>query len=114
MNEFVSVCLGLGMTGRKVDEICDNFGIDISDENIYEALGACPRDDYRSFGNILISDLYAQVVSEWAEQLDEEKFDWYVNGDDSHLYYDGEEVWSCDDLQEILDKLEEENEEEEE
>lgn len=114
MNEFVSVCLGLGMTGRKVDEICDNFGIDISDENIYEALGVCPRDDYRSFGNLFIHDLYQKIIDEWVEQgLDEEKFDYDCNGDASRLYYNGETICSCDDLQEILDKLEEENEEEE-
>lgn len=43
--------------------------------------------------------------------MEEEKFNYEANGDASRLYYEGEIVSSCDDLQEILDKLEEENEE---
>lgn len=61
MNEFVCVCLGLGMTGRIIDEITDNFKIDISGEDVYEALSICPRDNYLYFGNILISDLYRTI-----------------------------------------------------
>lgn len=114
MSEFVCVCLGLGMTGRIIDEITDNFKIDIGGTEIYEALSICPRDNYLYFGNILISDLYRKIIDEWVEQgLNEEKFNYEASGDVSQLSYEDKIVSSCDDLQEILDKLEEENEEEE-
>lgn len=109
-NEFICVCLGLGMTGRKVDEICDNFGIDLNDGDVYETLDLF-RGNYTGFGNYFISHLYQRVIEEWSAQgLDEEKFDYEANGDASELLYDGNLVSCNEDLQNILDKLEEEEE----
>lgn len=111
-NEFICVCLGLGMTGRKVDEICDNFGIDLSDNDVWDTLDLF-RGNYTGFGNCLISDLYQQVIVYWVEQgLDSDKFDYEANGDASYLLYDGKKVSCEDDLQEILYNLENEEKEE--
>ena len=113
MNTNAFICACLGMASSKIDEICDKFDLDISDDDVWRTLDLF-RGNYTGFGDCLISDLYQQVIDYWVEQgLDEEKFDYYTNGDDSHLYYDKVQVFSDNDLQEILDKLEEENEEEE-
>ena len=111
-NEFICVCLGIGTASSKIDEICDKFDLDITDDDVWRTLDLF-RGNYTGFGNCLISDLYQQVIDYWVEQgLDKEKFDYYTNGDDSHLYYDKEQVFSNNDLQEILDNLENEEEEE--
>lgn len=108
-SDFISVCLGIGTVDTTIDDICENFDLDISENDVYDALDVF-RHNYEGFGDYLIGNLYQQVINKWVKEgLDKDKFDYYTNGMDSHLYYDEEEISCNDDLQEILNKTNKED-----
>ena len=98
--DFICVCLGIN--SAKVDEICDNFDLDIDSEDVECLLTAC-SSNYKTFGDRLIAGLYMQVIEDAVKdfELDEDKFDYFVNGRDSYLYYDKQEIYRYKDLEDI-------------
>ena len=108
MRDFVSCCLGIG-SGKKIDEICDNFGLDIEEESLYELLDLCGefREDknrYFRVGKELVISLYEKVI-ENNPQLDPDKFSYDAQGDFSELMYDGKVIESQEQLDELVKEL---------
>lgn len=105
--DFICVCLGV--SSEKVDEICDNFDLDIDSGEVACLLTVC-EFNYKTFGDRLIAELYNQVIEDAVKDfgLDEDKFDYYANGRDSHLYYDKQEIYRYKDLENIAELNDEE------
>lgn len=99
------LCICLGVCSFKVDEITDKFDVDIRDYDVYELLSS--GIDYSSFGNALISNLYMQVIDRAVEELglDEDKFSYYANGMCSDIVYDGDDIYSWEDLEKISENI---------
>lgn len=102
------ICLCLGVNSAKIDEICDNFDVDIK-ESDFERIYLNHHYDYDKVGNALIVDLYAKIIENAVKKLGLKirEFDYYVNGGDSHLYYNKQTVNCWGDL-EYISKTEEE------
>lgn len=102
-SDFICCCLGLGY-GQTVDEICDNFDIDLDDDEIYYVLDSS-RDYYYNFGNNLIEFLFNKIIDEWSQKgLDEGMFTYNTDGDFSRLYYDDEQIDNANELKTILNE----------
>lgn len=109
-NDFIAKCV-LGIPCEKIDKLCDEFDVDFSDDDVEEILDLCSGDcfnnnHYSEVGNMLIERIFKNIIDKHNDVLDEEKFDYYINCDDSHLYYDGERICSQNDLDEIMEKVE--------
>ena len=102
MNRFVASCLF--MDGDVFDECCNNFGIDISEFDVYEALDAC-NGDYKNFGIIILEKMWSYVVQKYSIFLDEEKFDCDCTSPSyPSFFYNKKEVYCENDLIEIIRK----------
>lgn len=117
--DFICICLGLyDSTCKKIDDICDDFGVDFGTEEVNEWLEWRGQNSEIQLGNLIISDLYRKVIKDamddYGEWLDEEKFDYDANDMASHLYYDREVVTDSDDIERIVERILKEQEEEEE
>ncbi len=96
------ICACLGVASQKVDEICDNFGVDIKEDDFERIILNCANDLNR-FGDSLILHLYLQIIKTAISKLSLtlSKFDYFINGADSHLYYDKQPIYGWGDLQYI-------------
>lgn len=101
MNDFIGVCLGFGSLDSTFDKYCDAFGIDFSDDDVYEAISCCSRN-LRNVGSFLYHDLFERIIEEYEDQLDREVFDYEINGYCSRLYYNGVPIFSPQDLEEFI------------
>ena len=109
MKDFICHCLGVSNDAcEKFSEILWDLGVDIDEANIYDVLSSI--DDFSSFGNCLVRDMICRIISLSCDKypiLKEDNFDYYVNGSDCHLYYNGSSICSIKDIEEIAEDLEE-------
>lgn len=99
------LCCCLGVCSWKVDEITDNFDVDINENEVYDLLSS--GLEYSRFGNALIRHLYMEIVERAVEELglDEDKFSYYANGMCSDICYDGEDIYAWGDLEKIAENI---------
>lgn len=98
--EFINNCLGLYGNCEYLDDIQENFNVELNESDIDEALQISPQD----LSNAITSILFDKIIDKAVEELglNEESFDYFVNGSlDTSLYYDDEEVNDWEDLEEI-------------
>ena len=108
-NDFVS-CAVLRIPCEFVDKLCDEYDLDFGGDDIEDLLNCCSGDcfhesHYESVGNMLLRKLFQDIIDKYNDVLDEEKFDCYIDGNDSHLIYDGETIHSKKELDAIYDKV---------
>lgn len=97
--------LAVGMTGvaEKIDEFAESFDVDFSDSDIREAIeGVRQAKDIGNSVWLMFMDELESKFQDDFPNFDSGKFDWFCNGRDSHVYYDGQEISSTEDLAEIL------------
>ena len=117
--DFICVVLGLyDGSCKKIDEICENFYLDICTERVNEWIKLRGENENLQLGNLIIGDLYRNVISDaiksFGECMEEDMFECDVNDICSHLYYNGETIYNWEDLERIAEELQAEQEEEEE
>ena len=117
--DFICICLGLyDSTCKKIDDICDDFDVDFSTDEFNEWISWRGQNPDIQLGNLIISDLYRKVIqnamADFGEWLDEEKFDYDANDLASHLYYDSGVITDSDDIERIVERIQEMEEEEDE
>ena len=117
--DFICICLGLyDSTCKKIDDICDDFDVDFSTEEFDEWISWRGQNPDIQLGNLIISDLYRKVIKnamdDFGEWLDEEKFDYDAKDLASHLYYDSGVITDSDDIERIVERIQEMEEEEDE
>lgn len=103
--DFIASCL---MVPTKfIDDLCDEYGVDFGDEEIYEFLNCCAGDcfhehNYRNFGSMLVSHVLHEVVDLYTDVLDEDKFDYDIS--EPAIIYDGIYIENKQQLDEICNK----------
>lgn len=99
--DFICVCLGI--SSKKVDDICDNFNVDISDKEVYDILNLFEGSGFQNFGDLLTLKLFRKVEDRAVEELGlkRELFDSFLNGYDTHFYYSKVEMYRWEDLEDI-------------
>lgn len=82
-NEFILRQLGIGSADTILDEIQDNFDIEITSEDVSLAIEL----DKENVQNNLIGILYSKIISRAnkEQKLKREWFNYNINGQDSHL-----------------------------
>lgn len=106
--DFICNCLGLYDSAcNKIDEICSNFGIDITGEEVDVIFNNL--DNSRSFGNAIISDCYDKIIRNAVEKLgaDETLFEKDVNDYCSYLFYNDDSIYTWRELEELIESINE-------
>ena len=101
----------LGIQAEFIDELCDEFDVDFSDDDVKELLNICAGglnqdDHFNAVGNLMIRNIYRDIIDKYNDVLDEEKFDYYLDGSCSHLYYDGKTIYRRQDLEQLVEEME--------
>lgn len=98
-NEFILRQLGIGSADTILDEIQDNFDIEITSEDVSLAIEL----DKENVQNNLIGILYSKIISRAnkEQKLKREWFNYNINGQDSHLYYDDTKLRSLSDIKDL-------------
>jgi hypothetical protein len=106
MNDYVAACLG--MDGAVFDKYEDAFDVEITDNDVYDALFDCASyGDYSRFGSCILQSMWAKVAEDYNDVLDEEKFECDTSSTSCpDFYYDGKRVDSKKDLDKIVESLE--------
>ena len=95
----------LGMTWQ-IDKICDDFDLDLSDKDVESVIKLCFPDHLKSVGNVIVGDLYQQIITRAVNELglEEDKFDARPDGACSSLAYEDQDVQSWDELVQVAKK----------
>lgn len=102
MTDFVCSCLGID--GAVIDRLCDQFNVDLSEEDVHAAIRDS-GDDLTDTGRMILQTIMAYIV-ENNPLLDAEKFDCDVSLPSyPDFYYDGKNITSQEDLDDIADEL---------
>lgn len=101
--ELFALAVGMAGVAEKIDEFAESFDIDFSDSDIREAIEGVrqAQDIGNSVWLMFVGELESKFQNDFPN-FDPDKFDWFCNGWDSHVYYDGQELYSTKDLEEIL------------
>lgn len=107
-NDFLCCCLGI--QGSVIDELCDEFDVDISDDDVYDALnvqGHIESSNAWNIGRELLTIVYRKIMDKY-EELDRDEFDWDVSSPgDPDFYYKGEKIYNKEQLDDLVEMLEE-------
>lgn len=109
MSEWVLECMGMYNQSGYLDEIAENFGVDLDYEQDTIELIQLNAEGMRNgnrgrLGDIIAQELYGMVIARAVDELglDEDKFDYNCNGSqDTDISYDGEYVTSWEELEQI-------------
>ena len=102
MTDFVCSCLGID--GEVIDRLCDQFNVDLSEEDVHAAIKDS-GDDLTDTGRMILQTIMEHIVKN-NPLLDAEKFDFDVSSPSyPDFYYDGKPLSSQEDLDDITDEL---------
>ena len=105
--DFVCACLGFYGEGAYLDEIEDNFGVSVDTEEEMMELISRANAHGCALDNLIAGRLYDKIVERAVNELglDSELFDSFINGNlDTSFSYNGEQIYSWQDLVEISER----------
>lgn len=91
---------------EKIDYFSDELNIDFDTRDIEDAIDECHRA--KDIGGSIWLMFMGKVQDKWQNDypnFDSDKFDWYLNGCDTHIYYDGVEIKSQKDIDSLFEEL---------
>lgn len=102
IKELILLNLGIGTADDMWDTITSNFDVELEDSDIEETIQE-NSSSLGDVGNALIECLYCKVADKGVEEygLKRQKFTYYLNMQDSHIYYDGKEIHGIEDLEHL-------------
>lgn len=99
------VCVSLGIDGHVLDELCDDFDVDITDDELIQAVKEGVHYTW-GVGMELLMLVFAKIKAKYPE-LEEEKIDCDVSSPSyPSFYYDGHEFHSKRELDAIAGRKE--------
>lgn len=106
--DFMAACLMVPT--QLIDDLCDEYNVDFGEEDVFEMLNNCAGDcfhkhSFRNFGSMLIRHVLFEIAEQYTDVLDEDKFDFDIDGRDSAIIYDGVRIENKQQLDEIYDKV---------
>lgn len=93
----------LGITDY-IDELCDNFPfLDFTSDYLEEIITICSPNNLKNVGSTIISDLFQGIINYASKELgmDEEKFDYYIDGCCSDISYKNTSIHTMEELVKI-------------
>lgn len=101
------VCAAILLPDKFCDELLDNFDIEYSTDDVCDALTECARCNSQEFGKAVALMVIHKVEDKLKKDFpsfDTDKFDWLINGGDSHLYYDRQEFCDMESFENAFNK----------
>ena len=103
-NDFVCSCFGID--GDVIDELCDEFDLDLTDKDVIEAFRFFDQQDPWCVAKNLLMTILEGIIRDYPE-LDRDKFDYdFISPSFPSFYYDEEEFSTKADLDEIVERIE--------
>ena len=102
-NKFV--CMSLGIDGKVIDDLCDEFDVDFDDADVINAMNQLDgSDNHWAPGQYLLEIVYGNIVNSYPE-LDKSKFDYDVSSPSyPSLTYDGMTIETKKQLDELANR----------
>ena len=98
------VCMCLGIDGDVIDNICDEFDIDLDESDVLSAIRFSSEENSWGAGVELLFILFGRIVKKYSDLLDEEKFDCDFSSPSLPcFYYDEEELSTKEELDKIVE-----------
>jgi len=98
-SKFIECCLFTDFD--VIDDFLESFDVDMTQDDVNEALERC-CGRYKGFGIIILEIMWGKVIDYYRGVLDANKFDCDCSSPSyPHFYYDGMEITSKGDLDEI-------------
>lgn len=93
-SDFITYAV-LHVPSEFIDDLCDEYDVDFSDDDIIDMLNCCAGDvfhksNFRNVGGMLIKHVFMEIIEKYSDVLDEDKFDYHIDGADSCIYYNEE------------------------
>lgn len=107
--DIVLMAFGFGTADNKIDDIIDEFNIELTTSDVEEIVS---NGGVYDLENELIQSLYDKVIDKSRRLYDtsDEDFETYINAQCSSLYYCGDEVYCMEDIKRIKSENEGETE----
>ncbi|WP_333615710.1 hypothetical protein [Bacteroides pyogenes] len=101
--ELFAIAAGMAGIAEKIDELSDSFDIDFTDSDIRGAIECVQRAEGigESVWLMFVEKLEDKLQNEYPN-FDTDKFGWYLNGRDTHIYYDGQELYSANSFEDFF------------
>ncbi len=104
--------MGIGSADNILDSICDNFDVEITSEDVKSAIMANYNEELEkpiTAQNYLIRLMYSKIIDNAVKDfgLDRNKFDCFVQGNLSKLFYDGDQMFCSRDIEILKERKEE-------
>ena len=93
----------LGVTDY-IDELCDKFPfLNFTSDYLEEIITICSPNNLKNVGSTIISDLFQDIINYASEEMgmDEERFDYYVDGRCSDILYKNTSIHTMEELVKI-------------
>lgn len=112
IKDFILRQLGIGSADNILDSICDNFDVEITSEDVKSAIMANYNEELEkpiTAQNYLIRLMYSKIIDNAVKDfgLDRNKFDCFVQGNLSKLFYDGDQMFCSRDIEILKERKEE-------
>lgn len=102
MNDFVCKCFGID--GEVIDNICDEFDIDLEDSDVLSAIRFSSEENPWGAGKELLFILFGKIIDKYDYMLDRDKFDCDFSSPSFPIfYYDEKEFHTKEELDEIIE-----------
>lgn len=113
IKDFILRQLGIGSADNILDSICDNFDVEITSEDVKTAIKINYEEDLKNptitAQDYLIRLMYSKIIDNAVKDfgLDRNKFDCFVQGNLSKLFYDGDQMFCSRDIEILKERKEE-------
>ena len=106
--DFIAACLKVPT--KLIDDLCDEYNVDFSEGEVFDMLDCCAGDvfhkwHYENFGGMLVRHVLSEIIEQYTDVLDEDKFDYDIDGADSAIIYDGVRIENKQQLDEIYNRV---------
>ena len=104
--KLFAIAVGIAGIAEKIDEISDTLGIEISDRDIQDAIKNV--NEAKEIGTsvwLMFMEKLEDELQRKYPNFEPDKFDWFLSGRYTRLFYDEQEFYSINELEDFLGKL---------
>lgn len=97
------ICSCIGVDSDVIDNICDEFGVDLEDSDVLSAIRYSSEENSWGAGQVILEILFGKIIDNYKHLLDAEKFDCdFSSPSFPCFYYDEEEFSTKEELDNIV------------
>lgn len=98
------ICSCIGVDSDVIDEICDEFGVDLEDSDVLSAIRFSSEENSWGAGQEILQILFGKIIDNYKHLLDRDKFDYdFSSPSFPSFYYNEKEFHTKEELDEIIE-----------